>query len=411
MLKAHGFDKAENQHVLELFTDIAIRYLNLLVRKLTKYMELRDDCVPNIKDITDTFLDLKIISPAKRLDKYDISATTSTGIENFEKWFNHEINTRMREVARPDRDFLQERKMSKLKTHDVSSKMDSLTKALDEQSKQAQLQNPTMPYLPPPSVVSNKQTPTSYGMYQNIQPFPQVEPIFTGDKNGAAEVDDEKGYDIPSNAMDEDWIQYLIRDQIYSFIVANNAIQKNSTQATNSQFKQEITHLKPNIFEGSVLQEYVPEDLKPLVAPNSKKPNNEFLIAGPMPEKLLHTFPYYKSEDESSDFDSDCSDGGNGENEREDEDDDEDDEDDDDDSSDTDDDENDVGAEGNNSHVGSDEKQQSENNSKMDVDNNASSGLAAYDYYEHHTLYENEMEDLDLYGQGDSNSNGLNLFG
>jgi transcription initiation factor TFIID subunit 3 len=400
MLKAHGFDKANNQLVLETFTDIAIRYLNLLVHTVKGYMELRDDCIPNIRDITKAFLDLKIISPSKRLDKYDIDPITDIGIENFEKWFNHDMNTRMREVARPDREFLEERRKIKIKSYAVNSKMDNLTKALDEQSKQAQLQNPTMPYLPPPSVISTKATPTSYNMSQNAQPFPQVESnILPPVSNDDDKFNEEDDYEIPSHAMDEDWIQYLIRDQIASYLVMNRHNQQNQAQTGNSNFNtnNDPSQLVPNIFKGTVLQEYVPDDLKPLVNINSKNSANAFLIAGPMPENLLHTFPYYKSDDESSDFDS--SESGSDDDGNDDRDDD--------------DRNNQENEEDEHDHDNDNDNEiaDKDSNNKMDVDNNVNSGLAAYDYYEHHNLYDDEMEDLDLYGQGDSNSNGLNLFG
>lgn len=380
MLKAHGFDKAHDQRVLEIFTDIAIRYLNLLVETVKKYMELRDDCAPSIKDITKAFLDLKVISPARRLDTYDIESITDRGIENFEKWFNHDVNTRMREVARPDREFLEERRKAKIKNYSANSKMDTLTRALDEQSKQAQLQNPTMPYFPPPSVMSAKGTPTPYNMFPNIQPFPHVESnlpsSLTADNN---ELDEQDDYEIPSNAIDEDWIQYLIRDQIASHLVMNKYQQQNQSKNSinnNTNNNNDGSQLKPGVFQGTVLQEYIPEDLKPLVNKDSKKGANDFLIAGPMPENLLHAFPYYRSDDESSDFDSE--EGDSDENEHDD-------------------------GITNNGETGS---------NKVDVgNNNANSGLAAFDYYEHHNLYDDGLEDLDLYGQDEQGSNDLNLFG
>lgn len=399
MLKAHGFDKANNQHVLEVFTDIAVRYFNILVRTVIKFMELRDDCHPNIKDITLAFLELKVISPHKELDKYDIDPLTNTGIENFEKWFNDDMNTRLREVARPTRELLETNKKAKLQLLNVSSKMDNLTKALDEQAKQAQLQNPTMPYLPPPSVSSTKQTPTPYNMYTGIQTFPLADPqlgssfntqehqqseLLDGDHNESENLMD--GYEIPPSAVDEDWIQYLIRDQIATHLVSNGLHQKNhSTQSANGK-PSDNHHLKPALFKDTVLNEYIPKDLRKFIE-TVPKARNDFLIAGPMPEKLLHTFPYYKSDDESDHLTGDENDSGS---------------------------ESDGSGEDGDEEVEENTTHGDKNNTtnKLDADKHASSGLAAYDYYEHHKLYEDEMEDLDLYGQGDSTaSHDLNLFG
>lgn len=399
MLKAHGFDKADNQRVLEVFTDIAIRYFNLLIKTVIKYMEQRSDYTPNIKDITLAFLELKVISPSKQLDKYDIDPLTNEGIENFEKWFNDDMNTRMREIARPNREFLEHNKKAKLKLQNVKSKMENLTKALDEQAKQAQLQNPTMPYLPPPSLAGNKQTPIPYSMYQNPS-FDQTDSKLEvhGNGNNDEEENDNdvdkliNDYDIPSTATDEDWVEYLIRDQIITYLVTNG-LQKSSVNQPN--IKNDNHHIKPSLFKNTVLSEYIPEDLKHIVESESKS-SSDFLIAGPMPEKLLHACPYYKSDDEDDDDD--------------------DYEDENDDDNDGDEDDNDDGDNGNDSHSLKDHRENSIHvNSEADKTevnaNKNNPGLAAYDYYEHHKLYDDEMEDLDLYGQNDTNSNDLNLFG
>lgn len=386
MLKAHGFDRANNQHVLEVFTDIAVRYFNLLIQTVIKYMELRDDCFPTIKDITHAFLELKVIAPSKELDKYDIDPLTNVGIENFEKWFNHDMNTRMREVARPNREFLELNKKTKLQLQNVNSKMENLTKALDEQSKQAQLQNPTMPYLPPPSVSSTRQTPTPYNMYTSIQSFSQKEhqenENLDGDQN--EEENSVNDYDIPSTAIDEDWIQYLIRDQIATYLVTNG-LQNHSAPNANGKMNYNL-NLKPSLLKDTVLYEYIPDDLRKYIDSDSKA-KSDFLIAGPMPENLLHTFPYYKSDDESDYLSGEDNDDG-GESD----------------------------SSGNNEHNGKSNHKEHANGDEhatnVDSNSNTNSGLAAYDYYEHHKLYEDEMEDLDLYGQGDSTtSHDLNLFG
>lgn len=396
MLKAHGFDRADNQHVLEVFTDIAIRYFNLLIRTVLKYMSLRGDVEPNIEDITHAFLELKVIRPSKELDKFDVNPLTNIGIENFEKWFNHDMNSRMREIARPNREFLEQNKKAKLMSLNVNSKMENLTKALDEQTKQAELQNPTMPYLPPPSVTSSKPTPTPYNMNQNFH-FSNSQQQQSYDQSKDTETNNAftaTDYEIPPSAIDEDWVQYLVRDQILTYLVTNGPNQQtnSTTQTPSSASHNDMRHFKPSLFKGTVLSEYIPQDLKHLVDANSKE-TNDFLIAGPMPANLLHACPYYKSDDEGddeydeeSDQDEDEDDGNNNDDE--------------------------ADHTGNTStNTGNHGGNTNTDANRMDVDNNVNSGLAAYDYYEHHKLYEDEMEDLDLYGQDDANTNGLNLFG
>lgn len=404
MLKAHGFDKAANRHVLEIFVDITVRYFNLMAKTVMKYMDIRDDCAPNIKDIAKAFLELDVITPNKQLDKYDASSVTKTGIENFEKWFNSEINERMREVARPDRMFLDERKKAKLKVQKVSSKMDDLTKALDEQSKQAQLQNPTMPYLPSPSVGAGQgRTPSSMSMTMYGQGFAQMSSL-EGPANEPnhtpAEQTEEVDYEIPTEAIEEDWIRYLIRDQIMSYVL-NQKLNGDTAPAITSTTSAianvnnpklsmgESANVKPAMFRGTILQEYIPKDLMHLVDDGLNGGDNDFLIAGPMSEKLLHTFPYYRSDDESSDENDSM-----------------------DDSSDEDSDkvpnERDIAT---GSLENKENTQTSDSTQHVDVDNHANAGLAEYDYYEHHNVYGDQLEDLDLYGQGEADSNGLNLFG
>ncbi|GMM44181.1 Taf3 protein [Pichia kluyveri] len=398
MLKAQGFDKAANNRIIEIFTDIAIRYIDLLVKTIVKYMELRGDYHPNIKDLSRTFLELGVFTPNKKLDKNSKNPITLKGIDNFEKWFNSEINERMREVGRPNREFLEERKKSKINALNVNSKMDSLTKALDEQSKQAQLLNPTMPYLPSPSQI-NKLTPTA-------QPFLQFSSLSGNNNNNLNNNNnnsnddnlEEDDYEIPQSAIEEDWIQYLIRDQIQSYLLTqkHNIRQTNSNggvavtssnsnlTSTSNNKNAETNNVKPTLFKGTVLENYIPHDLQKVVHDDRKNDinnNNNFIIAGPISEKLLHTFPYYKSDDEN-DSDSD---------------------------SDNDYNMNDINENNNN---GTNNDINMGNNNDNNYNNNTNSGLAAYDYYEHHKLYDDEMEDLDLYGQGDdATSNDLNLFG
>ncbi|VEU22235.1 DEKNAAC103258 [Brettanomyces naardenensis] len=234
LLKAHGFDRSDNR-ALDVITDLCVKYLRLLTLTVLKYTELRNDTEPNVQDISNALIELKLISPAKRLDAFDIESLTSKGIENFENWFMSEMNSRLREVARPNPDFVKEVVHEK-KMKDVNSKMSTLTAALDQQTQQAQQLNPTLPYQGQSSQVGSAQI-----------------------KRGRKEVD-AKDDDL---TVDEDWIKFILRQQLNE----NPAVK----------------------FKGTVLIDYLPEDKK---LPKRIKPCRDFVVVGPTPESLASALPY-----------------------------------------------------------------------------------------------------------------------
>ncbi|ESW96366.1 hypothetical protein KL918_000319 [Ogataea parapolymorpha] len=205
LLKAHGFDKCNNR-ALDLVTDLYVRYFQLLLQTVTKYMEARNDIEPNIQDISDAFLELKIISPARRLDAYDSDRLVTQGLNNFEYWFQSDMNTRLREVARPNKEFLTE--LAELKSSmDIHTKMNSLTAALGQATPGLHRQ-PTQP-LEPLSVPANENEPIEDGI-----------------------------------RLDPDWIRFVLRGQL--------------SEKPDTKFK------------GTILDEYVPEDLQqPTVTSNN----------------------------------------------------------------------------------------------------------------------------------------------
>ncbi|QPG73214.1 hypothetical protein FOA43_000521 [Brettanomyces nanus] len=238
LMKTHGYDRSNNR-ALDVMTDLCTKYLRLLTSTVLKYTELRNATEPNIQDLTDAFLELKLISPATRLDAFDIDRLTSKGMENFESWFMSEMNTRLREVARPDLQFVQNAIHEK-KLKDVNSKMSTLTAALDQQAQQAQQQNPTLPY--------------------------QYQPSQTGlspmrDTRGKSRQDKEAEHD--DLTVDDDWVKFILRQQL-----------------------NENPDLK---FNGTVLINYLPKDKLP---PKRTKPCRDFIVAGPTPNSLTPALPY-----------------------------------------------------------------------------------------------------------------------
>lgn len=239
LLKAHGFSRCNNR-ALDVITDLCVRYLRLLTITILKYTTLRNASEPNIQDISAAFQELKIISPSNPLDPYDMGQLTAKGIENFENWFMGEMQSRLREVARPNSTFI-EHIIQEKKSKDVNSKMSTLTAALDQQSQRAQQQNPTLPY--------QYQTKKHDIIHINTK-RPN-----TSEKEGNGIIDDA--------TVDGDWLKFVLRQQL-----------------------NENPELK---FKGTVLIDYLPEDKRPNYPP---KPTRDFYVVGPTPKNLQGDLPY-----------------------------------------------------------------------------------------------------------------------
>lgn len=232
-------------------------------------MRQRNASEPSLEDITKAFIELKIIFPAKKVDPFDVDPSTDIGLKQFEKWFNSDVNTKMRKVARPDSKSLEARRETRRKMNGVNYRMHDLAKMLDQQNKEAQMMNPTLPY--------SKTGDSS---------------ATTGDIGTNAGVNGDE-MQFSNNVVDGDWIQFLLRDQITDQVMT----QKLKIRANDSLSEQ-----KPTVFKGTVFADYIPKDLQQYVQ-GDLKPNSDFIIKGPLPEKLMHAFPYYKSEDEDDEED------------------------------------------------------------------------------------------------------------
>lgn len=285
MLKTHGFSRSSTRP-LEVLTDIATRFMNLLVLTVLKYMRQRNSLEPNVEDIARAFVELKVIFPVKRVDPYDVDPTTDVGIQAFERWFNGDANAKMRKVARPDHKSLETRRETRRKMNGVNYRMHDLAKMLDQQNREAQLLNPTLPYGPG---AANATTGSGSAV--------------GGASAGAAEALG-KEMQFSNNVIDNDWIQFLLRDQITDQVM---------TQRLKIRASDSLSEQKPTAFKGTVLADYIPQDLQQYVR-GEQKANSDFIIKGPLPENLMHTFPYYKSEDEDDEDEEDDENQGQGEN-------------------------------------------------------------------------------------------------
>ncbi|ODV86205.1 hypothetical protein CANARDRAFT_22113 [[Candida] arabinofermentans NRRL YB-2248] len=368
ILRAHGFTKCSDR-ALDVVTDLYLRHLESLVRTVQKNSELRNTEEPNIQDISDAFISMKVITPAKRLDAFDIDKLTSKGLEEFEDWFQSDMNSRYREIARPNIELIQERSRAK-KLKDTNTKMNSLTAALGQQQQQQQQQQQHHQMAPPTPHQQPYHTPMQRKQSQinllhmsshptTLQPqSPGMKSTtMTGLTNDHA---DEEEIDL---TVDNDWIKFVIRQQL-----------------------NEKPELK---FKGTILVDYLPDDKRPK---KRRKPNHDFLIVGPTPEKLIDHLPYIRSDDEDDsddEYDEVVS----------------------------------VDEDGNEllnlrrgsrtsfkSHDVTSTKDGGEEVQQDDLDAEGLDHdllLDDYDYYEHDGLYQG---DVDLYGN-QGNSNNLNLFG
>lgn len=284
LLKAHGFARS-SARAIQVLTDIAIRFITLLMQTLNKYAQGHE---PTIQDITRAFLDLHIITPNQRLDPEDTSEVTAIGVANFEKWFNDEINHQMRVAARPDANSLERRRENRRKMNGVNYRMHDLAKMLEQQNKQAQMQNPTMP-------LAATNTLGSAGQNKG-----------RADDADGADVLDGDDLALSNSLVDNDWLQFILRDQITDHIM---------TQKLKIKSNDLLSESKPSVFKDTVLSEYIPQDLQKYVQ-GDRKPNTDFIIKGPLPENLMHAFPYYKSdmEDSSDESEEDSSDESESEN-------------------------------------------------------------------------------------------------
>lgn len=250
LLKAHGFDKTNNR-ALDVVTDLFIRYLRLLTLTVIKYTDLRNDEESVIQDFGNAFRELRIISPANIIDPYDIGGLTSRGITNFENWFMSEMQNRIRDTARPNIDLINEIIKTK-KMKDVNTKMSTLTAALDQQTQQAQRQNPTLPY-----------------QYQSMGRIGQTGNRIISENQRKFNKDGRTDYNGSDDlTVDDDWIKFVIRQQL---------------------------NQHPDVkFKGTILINNLPQDKK---MPRKRKIHPNVTVSGPAPKRLESVLPYKQRAD------------------------------------------------------------------------------------------------------------------
>lgn len=278
LLKSHGFN-ASNNRTLDIVTDLYVKYLALLCEDIKKYKlvrNLEDDEDLTIQDIAEAFVDMKIITPAKRLDFFDMHPLTNKGLENLEKWFQSESLERARETARPNKEFLEERNKimieNKLKKESNNTKMNNLTAVINKQqissetsTSQQSLQANNM--LPMTSISSAAPNGNPLEKDQ-VKGNNELINGKTGENFGP-EIEGEKSEKDEPIIVDEDWIKCVLRRQL---------------KETETSFK------------GTIFIDNLPKDIRQV---KRQKLNHDFLILGETPDKLIEHLPYIKSDDES----------------------------------------------------------------------------------------------------------------
>ena len=110
LLKSHGFDKALPSTV-DAFTDLYVKFLDLLVSEVQGAMQLRGDKYMEtvaIQDITAGMEAVGLLKPMKLLDVYGerVPDDSNTGAEAFKKWCTDVQVRNSRQVALPSVDLL-----------------------------------------------------------------------------------------------------------------------------------------------------------------------------------------------------------------------------------------------------------------------------------------------------------------
>lgn len=89
LLRGHGFDKAKSS-TIDLFTDLYVRYLELLIQEIRKLALERGDLDDEValQDISQGMLNLGILKPMDILNVYDEDPFSpgDEGMQRFKKW-------------------------------------------------------------------------------------------------------------------------------------------------------------------------------------------------------------------------------------------------------------------------------------------------------------------------------------
>lgn len=110
LLKSHGFDKAQPSTV-DAFTDLYVRFLQLLVLEVMKLSRCREDEYGDValQDLSQAFLNVGLLKPMNTLDIYDENPNqvSDAGMQKFKEWcLSSIIPKEARAMATPTPDLL-----------------------------------------------------------------------------------------------------------------------------------------------------------------------------------------------------------------------------------------------------------------------------------------------------------------
>lgn len=110
LLRAHGFDRAK-MGTVNLFTDLYVRYLELMIQEIRKLtLDRRDlDEEVSLQDITQGMLNIGVFKPMNLLDVYDENPYVAgdEGMQQFKRWLLQDpATTEARVISTPSPDLL-----------------------------------------------------------------------------------------------------------------------------------------------------------------------------------------------------------------------------------------------------------------------------------------------------------------
>ncbi|KAL3233649.1 Transcription initiation factor TFIID subunit 3 [Nakaseomyces bracarensis] len=199
LLRATGFDRALPATV-DSFTDLYVKYLELLTGEVRSVMEARGGGGVAVQDLTLALQNLKAINPVDVLDVYgerDLEASQVSGIESFKRWCVDEQNRITRQVAIPSVDLLTAEGDGFKTTKPLS--------AIPEYINQLQQQRePT-----PPSKQQQSQSQPQLPLVQAQPKQPMLPPLQQQQDEHEHELIEE----LINNGETDDWIRMVLARQ------------------------------------------------------------------------------------------------------------------------------------------------------------------------------------------------------
>ncbi|ODV95585.1 hypothetical protein PACTADRAFT_34146 [Pachysolen tannophilus NRRL Y-2460] len=263
ILRSVGFTKTNNS-IIDIITDLYIRHFGLLLTRSLSLAKVRDDDDNiTIQDISQAVDDLKLIRPTNKLDVYDIHLDNYKFCEKLDDWVFGPIPARARIVAKPNATYIRNKKIESLKMK-----------------------------------INNSSTNA------NVVTAPNDTTTFDSSfiKKDQDELELEKltstNFDPKIIKVPEDYVKYLIsntekhkRLKIKSSVLDTELYSDSEAEDDSHSHSQDQLQLQA---EAQKLQEE--ENIKHNNK-NKTQFDDDFIVLGPTPEKLISYLPYTKNKE------------------------------------------------------------------------------------------------------------------